>query len=1068
MDTRRHRRHRSRLALALAGAFAGFAGLTPSLQAAQFAVGTFAPWPGYAIPNGQWMSADVNGDGKADIIHAVAGADYVNTWLSNGNGSYTVKSFRPWSGYGIPNGVWLTGDINGDGKADIVHAVANTDYVHTWMSNGDGTYTMGTFRPWAGYGIPNGEWRIADVNGDGKADLIHAVAGADYVNTWLSNGNGTFTVKSFRPWAGYGIPNGVWLTADLNGDGKADIVHAVANTDYVHTWMSRGDGTYTMGTFRPWAGYGIPNGQWMTGDVNGDGKTDLIHAVAGADYVNTWLSNGSGGFTVRSFRPWAGYGIPNGEWRVADLDGDGKADIFHAVANTSYAHQWLSNGDGTYRVQTFSPWAGYAIPNGVWLTGDFNGDRKTDIIHAVANTNYVHTWRSTLPRPGELSLDGLEITQSVQNMAQEVGLVADKRTIARAYVSINGGAAVTVRGVLTATRTGAAPVSITSLNTVTLDPALAGNLRAKRENLASSLNFEVPPTLRSAGATQFRITVQRVSPGAALVCADCDSSPVGVSFATAAPLRVRVLGLRYSSGTPATVKSPRALDYTLVRSWLGRAYPVSTLTMSTASVNASAAWPFSCNDANAQLATLRANDVAAGTDKRTHYFGLVADGGGFMRGCAASIPGSADPTAVASGPTGTPSGSFGWDTDGSYGDWYTGHELGHTYGRLHPGSGCGDSADDSHEPFTNGAISGPDGAWTGLDVGDTANGIPMAALPGAQWFDVMTYCRNQWISFYTYNGIRARLTGENALPAGAPAPKALKTSAALPPMAQVGERPEPITGAKAAPVLAAPRRAAPMLAAAPVTGHARPPAIIDGTASPATSTAPASEPPAAAYATPPTPVIGYREVAAAPVANARAVGDDIPMQRGDLLSVVATVNLTRQTGRLVSMSRIPTGLATPVGPEDARIEFLDARGKVLAAYAVPFRRDSDVEAGADQTGLIDAVVPFSTTAAKVRVSAFGTQLGERDIPAKPPRLGKISVLKSKALDEGATLSWTAVAGPLVSYSVQSSEDGGKSWQTLAIGLREPRFQLPPAEGGVTPRYRVIAHDGIHNTIVPVR
>ena len=62
MDTRRHRRHRSRLALALAGAFAGFAGLTPSLQAAQFAVGTFAPWPGkitaYSPPGGLGVRVD--------------------------------------------------------------------------------------------------------------------------------------------------------------------------------------------------------------------------------------------------------------------------------------------------------------------------------------------------------------------------------------------------------------------------------------------------------------------------------------------------------------------------------------------------------------------------------------------------------------------------------------------------------------------------------------------------------------------------------------------------------------------------------------------------------------------------------------------------------------------------------------------------------------------------------------------------------------------------------------------------------------------------------------------------
>ena len=70
-------------------------------------------------------------------------------------------------------------------------------------------------------------------------------------------------------------------------------------------------------------------------------------------------------------------------------------------------------------------------------------------------------------------------------------------------------------------------------------------------------------------------------------------------------------------------------------------------------------------------------------DARTHYYGLVSDGDGsfFMRGLASGIPGTADPSTVASGPTGV--NTWGWDTDGSYGDWYTGHELGHTFGRFH-------------------------------------------------------------------------------------------------------------------------------------------------------------------------------------------------------------------------------------------------------------------------------------------------------------------------------------------------------------------------------------------------
>jgi V8-like Glu-specific endopeptidase len=204
-----------------------------------WAVGTFSPWAGYAIPNGLWLPADINGDGRTDIVHAVQDTDYVHTWISNGNGTFTVGTFSPWAGYGIPNGLWLPADINGDGRTDIVHAVQGTDYVHTWVSNGDGTFSVGTFKPWDGYAIPNGLWLPANINGDDRTDIVHAVQDTDYVHTWISNGNGTPTVETFSPWPGYAIPNGLWLPVDLNGDGRTDIVHAVQGTDYVHTWIAR-------------------------------------------------------------------------------------------------------------------------------------------------------------------------------------------------------------------------------------------------------------------------------------------------------------------------------------------------------------------------------------------------------------------------------------------------------------------------------------------------------------------------------------------------------------------------------------------------------------------------------------------------------------------------------------------------------------------------------------------------------------------------------------------------------------------------------------------------------------
>ena len=123
-----------------------------------------------------------------------------------------------------------------------------------------------------------------------------------------------------------------------------------------------------------------------------------------------------------------------------------------------------------------------------------------------------------------------------------------------------------------------------------------------------------------------------------------------------------------------------------------------------------------------------------------------------MRGCAVDIP-----SHVASGPTGSNATSFTWDNDGvSYGDWYGGHELAHTYGRRHAefcGAGGGAAF-----PYPNGRIGGPFGSATkfyGFDI----HFNDIVVYPPT-WTDIMTYCNNEWMSDFSYEGIRSRLVGE--------------------------------------------------------------------------------------------------------------------------------------------------------------------------------------------------------------------------------------------------------------------------------------------------------------------
>ena len=97
--------------------------------------------------------------------------------------------------------VWLVGDSTGDGRSDALYgfegALGNGRNIYSLRSNGDGTFNVRTLVPWAGYAIPNGVWLVGDFNADRRADILHAVRGSDYVHVWLSNGDGTFNVRTF-------------------------------------------------------------------------------------------------------------------------------------------------------------------------------------------------------------------------------------------------------------------------------------------------------------------------------------------------------------------------------------------------------------------------------------------------------------------------------------------------------------------------------------------------------------------------------------------------------------------------------------------------------------------------------------------------------------------------------------------------------------------------------------------------------------------------------------------------------------------------------------------------------
>ena len=385
-------------------------------------------------------------------------------------------------------------------------------------------------------------------------------------------------------------------------------------------------------------------------------------------------------------------------------------------------------------------------------------------------------------------LGQIEVTQTVQDANNATPLVAArangfKRTFARVYLKVEGGSAsvAAVAGELTAVRPDGSrppgPLSIPSLNTIVAEAAATH--ASARSTLAKSLNFELPREWLGAGRLHLQIGKLLVEGAqSTLPCIACENvfgtpTPATVTFRAVPPLRIFLVSVPYRTAAGAT-NSPRQLDVDLLASWLRRVYPSAEVQITQASLQALNRPPTDCHNVNSRLSDFA--DLLPAQDPRTRFYGLVSDSGGnFMRGCA-GIGGQ-----FGSGPAG--SNSRGWDFDGSYADWYGGHEIGHMYDRRHPGF-CGETDDDDDYPHLKGLIGGPFFDKQGLDAGDGALTVPLQLNDWRDgWTDVMTYCDKEWMSDYTYRGILSNLCAADRAncPTASPAGRSARISAPTPP-----------------------------------------------------------------------------------------------------------------------------------------------------------------------------------------------------------------------------------------------------------------------------------------------
>ncbi len=339
----------------------------------------------FVAPAGYELAAygDYNGDKRVDLTWARRSDRMLLQWQSSSS-SFVEIQVRDyaigWRPLDLPatatsplSGI-LRGDVDGSRRSDLILDNGVLQATAYWLMNGSvvSRYSAVFLRP-------PGYTRVAtgDFNGDTRLDMVWMRGSDRHLLLWRGDGTG-FTPLGIREMSSGWTVTGA---ADVDGDGRSDLLLANAASGGMAYWIMNGHEPvrYSPVLAQP-AGYS----QAAVGDFNGDGKADIVWARASDRSLLLWAGDGVG-FAAQPI------GVYSAGWTVAgagDIDGDGKSDLLLTHATGAFAY-WIMNGAVPVRYsQVFAPPAGHVLT----ATGDYNGDRRHDLVWTNATDRSVLMW----------------------------------------------------------------------------------------------------------------------------------------------------------------------------------------------------------------------------------------------------------------------------------------------------------------------------------------------------------------------------------------------------------------------------------------------------------------------------------------------------------------------------------------------------------------------------------------------------------------------------------------------------------------------------------------------------
>jgi len=367
----------------------------------------------------QYHLTDVNADGKLDLIWTYRnGENFARVlYLANATGDgFTYTSTEIENGFGggqigVTDHRTLAGDVNGDGRSDLVWVAraVNDVYRVVYLANSTGTgfvsqgYEVDAYGTLANY--TNGRYLLADINGDRRSDLVwsytDSIENKMRMTVYLARADGSGNISlgktlstldtSFSPQY---YENQDLLTGDVNGDGKSDLVwmFTYQSTLYrvVYLANANGDGFTEISLQDDTFNNTWQDNQYLLGDVNGDGKADIVHTYKTGDNNGrtVYLASAAGTSHIKKDSVSPNEGVANHSHRrfsIVDLNGDGRSDLIYTY-NNGVIFGWknyTANMDGegfTLQESNETTDSDPTHQNHAYQLGDVNADGKTDLV----------------------------------------------------------------------------------------------------------------------------------------------------------------------------------------------------------------------------------------------------------------------------------------------------------------------------------------------------------------------------------------------------------------------------------------------------------------------------------------------------------------------------------------------------------------------------------------------------------------------------------------------------------------------------------------------------------------